>query len=136
MSRLLGIDVGDKKIGLAMADTTVGLAFARPALLVSDWAVAWPILRDLILDEQIDRVIVGMPLGKTGQIGSQAERTQQFITELKTVTTAPIETRDERFSSQAVKREQTTAGRTLQRGQEDSLAAQLLLESYLEEHRS
>lgn len=131
--RILAIDVGDKKIGLAVGERTTGLAFARPALLVASWADAWDPILTLVNSEQIGQIIVGWPVNADGSAGAQSERVQQFIDQLKTRTAVPIEIRDERHTSQAVQREQRQAGRKLSRGEEDSLAAQLLLETYLSE---
>lgn len=131
--RILAIDVGDKKIGLAVGDTETRMAFVRPALLVDDWAEAWPQLLTLLKEEQIVQIVIGWPLNTDGTSGSQTERVQQFIDQLKTRSTIPVIKRDERQTSIAVQREQRTNGRQLKRGEEDSLAAQLLLEAYLTE---
>ena len=131
--RILAIDVGDKKIGLAIGDTETRMAFIRPALLVNDWLEAWPQLLALLQQEQIAIIVVGWPLNTDGTPGSQTDRVQQFIDQLETRTTIPLLKRDERQTSVAVQREQQAVGRQLPRGAEDSLAAQLLLETYLTE---
>lgn len=131
MPTVLGIDVGEKKIGLAVGRSDSGWTFTRPALLVHDWEQAWPALKKIIADETIDTVLVGLPIELDGQAGGQAARVREFIAALQTQTSLPIIARDERHTSQAVQREQ--AGQRLGRGVEDSLAAQLLVESYLQE---
>jgi len=135
MSRILGIDVGEKKIGLAIGDTGSNFAFARPPLLVNDWSVAWPILTQLVIDEHIDTVVIGLPLKRDGQPGSQAERTRVFIDQLRQHCPVPIVEQDERLTTKAVTKEQSKADRKLPRGYEDSLAAQLIVETYLIQHR-
>lgn len=133
MKTVLGIDVGEKKIGLALGrqSSEGSWSFVRPALLVSDWAEAWPAIRRFVADEGVTEIIVGLPLTADGQTGPQAQRTREFIATLRSQVTVPILERDERQTSQAVQHEQ--ADRPLSRGQEDSLAAQLLVESYLQE---
>lgn len=133
MTVVLGLDVGEKKIGVAIGDTTTRLAFPRPALLVDDWSSVWKPLLTLIQENQVEQILVGLPLDTDGEEGGQAARTREFIEELRLRISQDIVVRDERFSSQAVQREQRDAGRILSRGQEDSLAAQLVLESYLQE---
>ncbi len=133
--RILAIDVGEKKIGLAVGDTTTRMAFVRPAFLVSSWEEVWPAVQALITNEDIDQVLVGWPMNTDGTVGVQADRVQQFVDELSQKTSVPIIKRDERNSSIAIQREQQAAGQKLTRGQEDSLAAQILLESYLMETR-
>lgn len=133
MATVLGIDVGEKKIGVALGKSEGGWAFTRPALLVQDWTEVWPVIQSLIEAEGVMVVVVGLPLDQDGQVGPQAERTRQFIADLKRHISVPIVERDERTTSQAVQREQGQAGQKLHRGEEDSLAAQLLVESYLQE---
>lgn len=136
MSKILAIDVGDRKIGLAIGDQASGFAFIRPALLVSDWAEAWPLLQQLVEHEQISTIVVGLPLNHDASAGPQTERVREFIRELGSRLTVPIVERNEHSTTQAVQREQQTHGRALKRGEEDSLAAQLLLESYFQESAS
>jgi putative Holliday junction resolvase len=133
MTVILGLDVGERKIGVAIGDTMTKMAFTRPALLVESWAQAWPLITNLIHDNAVTQVLVGLPLNDDGSEGSQAERIREFIDEFRRQSSVEIVTRDERLSSVAVQREQRQAGRVLARGEEDSLAAQLLLESYLQE---
>lgn len=134
MAKVLGIDVGERKIGLAIGDTQTRLAFPRPPLLVKTWDEAWPVLADIVAIEGVETVIVGWPVNDDGSTGPQAQQVQLFLDTLTTKIYAPIVKRDERFSTQAVTREQTAVGRQLDRGQEDSLVAQVLLEGYLAEH--
>ncbi len=136
MANVLAIDVGDRKIGLAIGDQASGFAFVRPALLVSDWAEAWPLLVQLIAQEAVSAVVVGIPLNTDASAGPQAGRVREFIRELGSRVPVPILERNEHSTSQAVQREQQTHDRALKRGEEDSLAAQLLLESYFQETRS
>lgn len=135
MSAVVAIDVGDRKIGLAIGDSANGFAFVRPALLVSDWAEAWPLLVTLVSVEQVKKIIVGVPFNADGTAGPQVDRVRQFIAELARHVTVPILERNEHNTSRAVQREQVAHERDLKRGEEDSLAAQLLLESYLQEAR-
>ncbi len=131
--RILALDVGEKKIGLAVGDTVTRMAFTRPALLVQTWDDVWPFLKAFVPSDLIELVIVGWPMNTDGSSGPQTKRVQEFIDQLQKIISTPIITRDERNSSQAVQREQQAIGRTLPRGQEDSLAAQLFLETYLTE---
>ncbi len=135
MAAVLAIDVGDKKIGLAVGDTETRMAFARPPLLVETWDEAWAPLHELLQHDRITSIVVGWPMNTDGTAGPQTERVQQFVDHLQQIVSIPVQKRDERMSSQAVQREQQQAGQKLTRGQEDSLAAQLLLESFLNEHQ-
>ncbi|MBI5466591.1 MAG: Holliday junction resolvase RuvX [Candidatus Kerfeldbacteria bacterium] len=135
MAKILGLDLGEKKIGLAIGDSDHGFAFARPALLVDHWAEAWPVLKQLVQDEGITTIVLGWPTSTDGTPSDQTQRAEEFRTALAAHLAIPIVTHDERFTTQAVQREQSQSARTLDRGMEDSLAAQLILESYLQTQR-
>lgn len=134
MANILGLDIGERKIGVAVADRTSGFAFARPALLVQELDDIWPLLAAIITQDEIAEIVVGLPLNDDQSAGPQAQRIQSIAQKLERFK-LPVKLRSEHSTSQAVQREQRTVGRTLKRGEEDSLAAQLLLESYLQEAR-
>ncbi len=135
MAQILGLDIGERKIGVAVADQTSGFAFARPALLVQTFEDIWPLLAAIITQDDIAEIVVGVPLNADQTAGPQAERVRTMIDQLKQFH-LPVHERNEYSTSVAVQREQQHHGRTLKRGEEDSLAAQLILESYLQEKRS
>lgn len=132
MATVLGLDVGEKKIGVAVGDIGRGLAFPRPALLVDDWSEAWGPIERLVNEERISVIVIGWPLEALGRAGPQTASVERFIAELKRHVSVSITRLDERLTTQAVQREQRQRGRPLKRGQEDSLAAQLLVETYLQ----
>jgi len=126
MKRFLGIDYGVKKIGLAVGDDEMRIAFARPALLdVDDQRAAIMIL---CAAEEIHDVVIGLPQSTDGTESEQTVLAKEFITSLSPDLTVHLV--DERFSTQGVQRQQQH--RKLERGQEDSLVAQALLQSFLD----
>ena len=126
MKRFLGIDYGVKKIGLAVGDDQMKIAFARPALLdVADQPAA---VLALCQAEDIHDVVIGVPLSTDATESQQTRMAKVFIDAVAQSLT--VHTIDERFSTQGVQRQQ--AHRTLERGQEDSLVAQALLQSFLD----
>ena len=135
MAHILGLDIGERKIGVAVADQTSGFAFAGPALLVRTFEDIWPLLAAIITQDDIAEIVVGVPLNADQTAGPQAERVRTIIDQLKQFH-LPVHERNEYSTSVAVQREQQLHGRTLKRGEEDSLAAQLILESFLQETRS
>lgn len=132
MATLLALDVGERKIGVAVGDTATRFAFPRAAILVQDWEECWEPLSALLKELNVSQIIVGLPLNDDGSVGAQADRIRAFIAEAEQRFGLPVIGRDERHSSVAVQREQRAAGQTMARGEEDSLAAQLILESYLQ----
>jgi putative Holliday junction resolvase len=124
--KVLALDYGAARTGVAVSDPTGTLA--RPLCTVeqaaSDKGLAR--LRDLVRDEQAERVVVGLPLTLRGEVGAQAEETSRFVEQLRAVLDVPVETLDERF---------TTALAGPGDG-EDARAAAHLLSGYLERSRS
>lgn len=127
MKRYLGVDFGTQKIGCAIGDDEIRIAFSRPALLSVEDPVAAVVA--LCEQEAIDELVVGIPQSTDGSASDQTRMVEAFISLLRRGA-RPVHTIDERFSTQGVQRQQQH--RTLERGQEDSLVAQALLQSYLD----
>jgi len=132
--RMLGLDVGERRIGVALSDPEGILA--SPLMVINrtrDKADIEAIL-GLVRQHEVTRVVVGLPRSMDGSIGQQAERVQNFIGMLSEFLEIPLETWDERLSTLAAERLMADAG--LKRGkrkeQRDALAAALVLQGYLD----
>ncbi|MGI6097060.1 MAG: Holliday junction resolvase RuvX [Dethiobacteria bacterium] len=133
MPRLMGLDVGEKTIGIAISDplgiTAQGLETLKRYSKKADLAR----LRDLVDKYGVEKIIVGLPLNMDGTIGSAASKIEQFSIELGKKLGVPVQTWDERLSTAAAERALLQAD--LSRGKRkkiiDKLAAVLILESYL-----
>jgi putative Holliday junction resolvase len=131
--RLMGLDVGEKTIGIAISDplgiTAQGLETLKRYSKKADLAR----LRDLVDKYGVEKIIVGLPLNMDGTIGSAASKIEQFSIELGKKLGVPVQTWDERLSTAAAERALLQAD--LSRGKRkkiiDKLAAVLILESYL-----
>ena len=101
MTRLLGIDLGERRIGLAVADTESGkikpLSTIRRADVDRDAATLCHI-RD---EQRIDELVIGLPLNMDGSEGGQATATREWAAEIKPLVELPISWRDERLTSSA-----------------------------------
>jgi len=131
---MLGLDVGERRIGVALSDPEGILA--SPLMVINrtrDKADIEAIL-GLVRQHEVTRVVVGLPRSMDGSIGQQAERVQNFIGMLSEFLEIPLETWDERLSTLAAERLMADAG--LKRGkrkeQRDALAAALVLQGYLD----
>ncbi|MBI2443729.1 MAG: Holliday junction resolvase RuvX [Candidatus Magasanikbacteria bacterium] len=127
--KLLGIDYGTKRIGLAWADTT--LSAVLPFGVIAKQTAAAPLkeIQELIVNESIGKVIVGFPLGLDGQENRNTDRVKQFAFTLQKALNIPVELFDERFTSQLADR---LARSDVSR---DELAATAILEGYLERNK-
>jgi putative pre-16S rRNA nuclease len=123
--KVLALDYGSARTGVAVSDPTGTLA--RPLGVVERASTGDGLARlaRLVGEEDVDRVVVGMPLTLRGQAGLQAAETVRFVEALREVVDVPVETFDERFTT-------TIAARTGGSGEEDARAAAHLLEGYLE----
>jgi putative holliday junction resolvase len=122
--RVLAVDYGRARTGVAVSDPTGTVA--RPLCVVeraaSDDGLTQ--LADLVAENAVDRVVVGMPLTLRGDHGEQARETERFVEALRARTAVPIVTFDERFTTDL-------AEQSPSRTDEDARAAAHLLSSYL-----
>ena len=135
MARSLGLDVGNRRIGVAVSDGSKLLA--RP-LCVIDRKVEDGVTRvlALVLEQQADEVIVGQPLNTNGSAGPQAERVAQFAEQLRAMLTVPLVWVDERYSTQDAREIVQSKKAKQQPKHDDALAAAVILQRYLDERQT
>lgn len=135
MTRLVGVDHGARRIGLAVGDTETSLAFARPALRRTNEAADLEALAALAAAEGADGYVIGLPLLEDGRHGEQARRAATFADRLAAGSGRPVIQVDERFTSWQARTELAGAGRRPDRrsGELDSVAARLILQQYLDD---
>ncbi|HEV8232082.1 MAG TPA: Holliday junction resolvase RuvX [Thermoanaerobaculia bacterium] len=128
MPRVLAVDFGEKRIGLATADTTAGLATPRRTLSRStDDAVIAAIAR-FCRDEEIGMLLIGIPRSPDGEESAYASRIRSFGEKLARATSLPIELHEETLTSDEAARR--LRGRRSRSGV-DAEAAAVLLEDWL-----
>lgn len=140
--RALGLDVGSKTIGIAVADPSGTIASARTVLARRGQGIDAAAIADLARSEAADAVVVGLPLELDGTVGHRARLVQRFMTALKAVLKdmpAPVtlHTWDERFSTAAAERTmlETDASRARRKQSIDAVAAQFILQGWLDARR-
>lgn len=135
--RVLGLDIGEKRIGVAVSDPTGTVA---TPLVVLDAKRALGDGRDLVRlaeEYEAELAVIGLPLSMDGTEGPQAAAVRAAGTRLARFLRLPVEYYDERLSSAEAKRSMTAAGVSDRdkRGSIDMVAAALFLQSYLDAHR-
>ena len=131
--RVMGLDIGEKRIGVAVANTATGIASplrVMDAYEVLDNARSW---RMLVEDNEPDLFVCGLPKTMRGSVGHQATRIREQAERIAQACDVPLEFVDERLSSAEAKRllrEQGLSEREM-RGKIDSVAASLFLETWL-----
>ena len=135
MGRVLGIDVGDRRIGLALSDS--GGILASPLTIIEHTTETGDIeaVLKIAKEREAERIIVGLPRLMNGDIGPQAQKVQVFAEAIRANTQIPIEYRDERLTTVTAQRLHQESG-TKKRNRViryDAMAAAVILQDYLEE---
>ena len=136
--RLLALDVGDVRIGVAVSDETRTLASGLTTLRSKGPRQDVRQVAALVREQQAAEVVVGLPLRLDGSAGSQAEKVMAFVERLRRAVPVPVTTRDERLSSVAASERLVEAGvRGSARKQKlDQAAACLILQELLDERKA
>jgi len=132
MARRIGIDYGDRWFGLAMSDPTETIA--RPLEVVRGEEELWRRLEQLRREEDIAGFVLGLPLNMDGSVGPKARQVLVFKERLAERTGLPVEVWDERLTTVQAERSLREAGasRSRRRRDVDRVAAQILLQSFLD----
>lgn len=135
MSRLLGLDIGEKRIGVALSDE-MGM-IASPLVTLNATGDVVDELRTLIDKYSIARIIVGLPVGLSGREGPQAMQVRTVADALAQTLGVEIVYSDERLSSAVAERALISQGarRGKRKQQIDNVAAAVILQGYLDNQR-
>src|SRR5688572_33436286 len=95
--RALAVDLGSRRVGIALSDP--GRTFARPAGVLAAGPDLWKALTKLIAEEEVDLVVVGLPLNMDGSRGPKAEEALKFRDEIELRTGLQCVTWDERLTT-------------------------------------
>jgi putative pre-16S rRNA nuclease len=138
-SRVLGLDLGSRRIGLAISDVAGSIAFPAGHLVRTSLAQDLAALRSLARERGVACIVVGLPLHMDGRSGEAAQAARRFAAALAEATALPVELLDERWTTREAERALRDAprGTRARRAQVvDSLAATLILRTYLEARQS
>jgi putative holliday junction resolvase len=134
MKRIMGIDYGTARIGIALSDELQMLA--HPTETIALAKVADPVTRiaALVSEKNVELIVVGLPRHMNGAVGVSADQASDFAEKLKAKVKCDVRTWDERLSTMAAQRALREAGKSVRqsRGYIDQVAAQMLLQSYLD----
>ena len=132
--RILALDVGDRRIGLAISDEKGWTAQALETLVRKDLRQDVLRLTELIRSRGVTEVVVGLPLHLDGHLGPQAEKVLTFVESLKTRMSVPVLMWDERLTTRESERTLIEAhvSRRKRKTVVDQMAAVLILQNYLD----
>lgn len=132
--KILGLDWGSKRIGIAISDQGGNVALGRPSRERKDLESDIQYIEQLVAEENISRIVIGMPFHMNGEEGESVSRVREFKRELEEKLSVPIDTIDERLTSSEAERVmiESDLRREERKKHRDKLAATLILQRYLD----
>lgn len=132
--RILGVDYGEKRIGLAVSDPLGFTAQGLETVLNTGKTKFLGALKKTCEDCSIGEIVIGLPINMNGSIGPKAKEILELVPQIEAALNIPVKTWDERLSSRQAGRLMIEQGlsRQKQKQTSDRLAATLILQSYLE----
>ncbi len=131
--RILAIDLGEKRIGLAISDALGITAQGLPTIQVKNEQEICPKIMETINERNVTQLVFGLPKNMNGTLGPQAKKVQECAQKLKQLSGLPVDFEDERLST--VRAEQVLLEADTSRAKRkkviDKLAAMIILQSYL-----
>lgn len=134
MARTLALDIGNRRIGVAVSDASKLLA--RPLLVIDrkvEDAVACVV--QLLAEQSADEIVAGLPYHADGKMSAQAQLVQMFVSEVSRATSVAVVFVDERWSTQDAKAIIADLKKKKQPVHDDAIAAAVILQRYLDEKR-
>jgi putative Holliday junction resolvase len=132
--RILGLDVGDSRIGVAISDPVEIIATPLTVITRDDDNTTIDAIGQLVGQYDVKCIVIGLPYSLDGSLGRQANKVKDFVDKLSQSTDARIELRDERLSTVAAERLLRGAGnkKARKRSHLDAAAAAFILQGYLD----
>jgi putative Holliday junction resolvase len=134
----LGLDIGKKRIGVAVCDGTGLIATPYTTIERSTLTADLVQFREIVKERAAEILVAGLPYTMAGEVGNQAKQTQRYATRLATALELPLEYVDERCTSIEAEEQLKAAGKfsTRDKGAIDSRAAAIILQQWLDTRRS
>ena len=134
MKRVLGIDHGEARIGLAISDELGMLAHPLETIRIKETPDPLARISDICSREKIETIILGLPRNMNGTYGPAAEKVRAFAEQLRARANCEVLMWDERLTSVAAQRFLHEAGRNVKDGRKviDQVAAQIILQGWLD----
>ncbi len=135
--RILALDLGDKRIGVAVSQLGGSLALPDGVITRRNWSQVIAEIRARLDAVQADRIVVGLPLRMDGTEGPAALAARKFVQRLQSTVSVPVDVQDERLSTAEAERSLIAADmrRRRRRAVRDAVAAAIMLQTYLDRRR-
>jgi putative Holliday junction resolvase len=132
--RIMGLDVGDKRVGVAVSD---GLGLTAQGVHTLERKNCIEALKEIINEYKVETIVVGIPKMLDGTLGIQGEKVLEFVDEIKKSISLPVSLWDERLSTVSAERVlfQANVSRKKRKGVLDKVSAVVILQNYLDSKR-
>lgn len=131
---VLGLDYGQKRIGVATSDELNLMAHPSGFIPFKSEPELIRVIQSLVTEQKIQKIVVGLPITLKGEIGPQAQKVMSFVEALKKHIPCPVVTWDERLTTAQAERAllEHDVSRSKRKIKRDALAAEIMLQSYLD----
>jgi putative Holliday junction resolvase len=129
LHNILALDVGERRVGIARANSLARLA--NPLITLQRDDSFWPELQKIMESEQIHQAVIGLPRNLEGNDTAQTQATNAFVAEFGRRFDVPVALQDEALTSRKAKAELQARGKPFAKADIDALAATYILEDYL-----
>ncbi|HBQ86973.1 MAG TPA: Holliday junction resolvase RuvX [Syntrophomonas sp.] len=132
--RIMGLDVGDRRIGIALSDPMGWIAQGHSVLHRTSLEKDLEHLQQLCIEMEVEKLVVGFPRNMNGTVGPRARQTEEFARQLQGYTNLPLEYWDERMTTQIAEKVliEADVSRSKRRKVIDKMAAISILQNYLD----
>ncbi|MCA9332800.1 Holliday junction resolvase RuvX [Candidatus Saccharibacteria bacterium] len=130
-SNIIALDIGEKRIGIAIASVVAG--FPTPLITIENNDKVWHKLHDIIGKNEITSIVVGLPVSLSGNETAQTKYTRLFVDELSKHFSLPIHFQDESLTSKKAESELEAKKKSYSKADIDALAATFILDDFLAE---
>jgi len=129
---IISLDVGDKRIGVALSPLDAKIP--RPLKALENNATVYKNIRDLIIEHDAATVVIGLPMDMNYEKTEQTERVENFSNILKSRVRVPVYFQNETLTSDKAKKELQNKGKSFEKGDVDALAATFILEDFIDQN--
>lgn len=132
-SNILALDVGDKRIGVALMRANVGLP--QPLATLANDENIWQALKEMVSTHQVTQMVVGLPRNLQGDHTAQTASSEAFAAELERQIGLPVNLQDEALTSVEAEKLLRLSGQPFEKADVDSMAASLILADYARDNQ-
>jgi putative Holliday junction resolvase len=129
MDKVLGLDIGEKRVGVALGSKET--KFASPLETISNDEALFTKLEKIVNENNVDLIVSGLPINSNGEDTMQTEYTRKVAEEIRSRLNINLVFQDESFTSVKAREELESSKKPYQKGDVDKLAACYILEDYL-----